>query len=120
MTVNINWLWVSRIAKVLALLLFFLPWMAVSCNGTPLIEASGYQLATGNPSVAQMPMAEMNAKGDDMDPVWWVIVAAVVILAGSEVGRARAAGLQHCGAGPAGRRDEPFARQDEVRDDQVP
>lgn len=82
MTVNINWLWLSRIAKVLALLLFFMPWMVVSCNGTALIEASGYQLATGNPTVAQMPMAEMNGKGDDMDPVWWVIVAAVVILAG--------------------------------------
>jgi len=82
MTVSINWMWLTRIAKVLALLFFLLPWLAVSCNGTPLIEASGLQMATGNPTIADFPMAEASSNKTNMDPAWWVIVAAVVILAG--------------------------------------
>lgn len=53
-----NWMAVARIAKVLALLAFLAPWMAVSCNGTPLVEATGLGLIIGDaqPS-ADSPLA---------------------------------------------------------------
>lgn len=81
MTLNINWLWVSRIAKVLALLLFFMPWLVVSCNGQPLMEASGWQLATGNPTVADTPLGEMPGQGDQ-EGVWWVWAGGLAIILG--------------------------------------
>ncbi len=43
-----SWMNVARVAKVLAILLFFMPWLVVSCNGTPLIEASGVDMITGD------------------------------------------------------------------------
>lgn len=71
----------ARIAKVLALLLFVLPWVTVSCAGTPLITMSGVDLATGH-MVMQNPMtgateSPPGANGGDI----WVIIAAVLILA---------------------------------------
>ncbi|GAA0384465.1 hypothetical protein GCM10009093_09250 [Brevundimonas terrae] len=77
MTLNISWMWAARIAKVVALLLFFLPWVAVSCNGQPLIEASGYQLLTGSPEVADIPVPK-----EKLDAAWWAIAGAVVIVLG--------------------------------------
>ena len=38
----------ARVAKLLALLLFLLPWVTVSCAEQPLISMSGLDLATGN------------------------------------------------------------------------
>ena len=72
----------ARIAKVIALLLFVLPWVTVSCAGTPLITMSGVDLATGHLTM-QNPMtgaieSPPGANGGDI----WVIVAAVLILAG--------------------------------------
>ncbi len=77
MTLNISWIWAARIAKVLALLLFLLPWVAVSCNGQPLIEATGYQLATGAPEVADIPVPK-----EKLEAAWWAIAGAVVIALG--------------------------------------
>lgn len=77
MTLNISWIWAARIAKVVALLLFFLPWVAVSCNGQPLIEATGYQLLTGAPEVADIPVPK-----EKLDAAWWAIAGAVVIVLG--------------------------------------
>lgn len=76
-----GWMWATRVAKVLALLFFFLPWLVVSCNGQPLVEASGYQLATGTidlPDVAVTPEGQNGAI--------WAIAAMVVIVAGLVVG----------------------------------
>lgn len=42
-----SWMNVARVAKVLAILMFLLPWLVVSCNGSPLAEASGLNLAIG-------------------------------------------------------------------------
>lgn len=55
-----TWMNLSRAAKVLALLMFLLPWMAVSCNGTPLAEATGVDLVLGKMEpAADSPMAQM-------------------------------------------------------------
>ena len=37
----------ARIAKAVALLCFFLPWVTVSCAGRPFVSASGMRLAIG-------------------------------------------------------------------------
>lgn len=81
MTFNLYGLWVARVAKVLALLFFFLPWVVVSCNGDPLVQASGYQLATGQidlPSVAVAP--------EGLGKAWWAMAAIIAILAGLGLG----------------------------------
>jgi hypothetical protein len=72
----------ARIAKVVALLLFVLPWVTISCAGTPLVTMSGVDLATGH-IMMHNPMtgateSPPGANGGDI----WVIVAAVLILAG--------------------------------------
>lgn len=71
----------ARIAKVLALLFFFLPWVTISCAEQTLVSISGYQLATGNVTMIN-PMTNQaesppGANGGDM----LVIVGAVLILA---------------------------------------
>jgi len=71
----------ARIAKVLALLFFLLPWVTVSCAEQTLVSMSGYQLATGNVTMVN-PMTNQTesppgANGGDM----LVVVAAVLILA---------------------------------------
>ena len=43
-----SWMNVARGLKVLALVLFLTPWLVVSCQGTPLIEASGMDLISGD------------------------------------------------------------------------
>lgn len=72
----------ARIAKVIALLLFVLPWITISCAEQPLITMSGVDLATGH-VMMHNPMtgateSPPGANGGDM----WVILAALLILAG--------------------------------------
>ncbi len=43
----------GRIAKFVALLGFFLPWVAVSCSGTDILQATGLQLMTGDVHMPQ-------------------------------------------------------------------
>lgn len=74
-------LWGARVAKVLALVLFFLPWVAVSCNGEMLVEASGFQLATGTielPEIATAPEGQGQA--------WWALSAMLLLGAGLVMG----------------------------------
>lgn len=58
---------IVRIAKVVALLAFVLPWAAVSCNGTDLATASGIELIQGtmsqNPQAAEQFAASMGMPG---------------------------------------------------------
>jgi hypothetical protein len=70
----------ARIAKVLALLLFVLPWVTISCAEQPLVSMSGVDLATGH-IMMHNPMTGATerppgANGGDI----WVILAAVLIL----------------------------------------
>lgn len=43
-----SWMNIARGLKVLALVLFLTPWLVVSCQGSPLIEASGMDLIAGD------------------------------------------------------------------------
>ena len=57
---------VVRIAKVLALLAFVLPWAAVSCNGVDLATASGVELIQGtmteNPEAGKQMNRQMESR----------------------------------------------------------
>jgi len=71
----------ARIAKVLALLLFVLPWVTVSCAEQTLISMSGLDLATGsltmtNPMTGVSESPPGAARGGDM----LVIIGALLIL----------------------------------------
>jgi hypothetical protein len=72
----------ARIAKIVALLLFVLPWVTISCADTTLVTMSGVDLATGH-VMMHNPMTGASesppgANGGDI----WVIAAALLILAG--------------------------------------
>lgn len=43
-----NFLLLARVAKLVALLGFILPWVVVSCSGTEILQATGIQLMTGD------------------------------------------------------------------------
>lgn len=51
-----------KIPKVIALLAFFLPWMVVSCSGTPIARATGAELVIGkiNPLMDEANKAVAN------------------------------------------------------------
>ncbi len=72
---------VARIAKFVALLAFFLPWVTVSCSGTDVMTATGWQLMTGDPQPAG-PFANVESERGDPDPAPLVIAAFVVVLVG--------------------------------------
>jgi hypothetical protein len=56
------WKWI-KIPKGIALLSFLLPWLTVSCSGTPLVKGSGWQLIIGKLE----PVGEL-AKGGGATP----------------------------------------------------
>src|SRR5436190_2048677 len=71
----------ARIAKVLALLFFFLPWVTISCADQTLVSMTGEDLATGhvtlhNPMTNQMESPPGAQSGDLL-----VVLGAVLILA---------------------------------------
>jgi hypothetical protein len=73
----------GRIAKVVALLLFVLPWVTVSCADQTLVSMTGVDLATGHITMGANPMGGASTavpaqhSGD-----LFVILGAVLILAG--------------------------------------
>jgi len=74
----------GRIAKVLALLLFVLPWVTVSCADQTLVSMSGVDLATGHVTMMANPLgagAALNAPSEHHGDML-VILGAVLILAG--------------------------------------
>jgi len=86
----------ARLAKLVALFGFVLPWMVVSCSGTEIMSATGIQLITGDPQLAG-PLANAPANEQpNTDPSVWVIAAAgaaVLGLALSLFVRGRAAAI---------------------------
>ena len=74
---------IARIAKLVALLGFFLPWVTVSCSNTDLLTATGWQLMTGDPQPAG-PLVNMDTehRADDAEPAVIIIAAFAIILAG--------------------------------------
>ena len=72
-----NWMTIARVAKVVALAGFLMPWLLVSCQGQEIASATGWQMAIG----------EMDALGDaataqDADPAWWAILSLLLIVGG--------------------------------------
>lgn len=66
---------IAGIAAHIAIVAFFLPWIAVSCSGTPLGDASGYGMATGvwNGTFGSIETTPV--------PAVFLILAAAVLLA---------------------------------------
>jgi hypothetical protein len=62
---------VARVAKLVALLGFVLPWVLVSCSGEPIGRLSGIDLATGG--AGQSPHGQPNL---------WVVISLAAVIAG--------------------------------------
>ena len=71
-----NWMNIARVAKVVALLAFLMPWLVVSCQGAPLASATGLDLATGSIKA----MGEQSSP--DASPQWWALLALLAIIGG--------------------------------------
>lgn len=78
---------IARAFKLIALLGFFLPWIAVSCSGTEIATGTGWQMMTGDLQPSG-PLASMQQGGDpqaqqggldDQDPSYFVIAAFAII-----------------------------------------
>ena len=70
----------ARIAKVVALLLFVLPWVTVSCAEQTLVSMSGVDLATGNITMTNpMTGASETPPGQNGGDLF-VMIGAVLIL----------------------------------------
>lgn len=72
-----SWLNLSRGALVLALLCFFTPWFAISCQQTEIVSATGFQLATGT-----VPEPATGGGSRDQDAAIWALLAFPMLLAG--------------------------------------
>src|SRR6185436_11377968 len=72
----------GRIAKVVALLLFVLPWVTVSCADQTLVSMTGVDLATGHINMASNPLGGGVAMPAEHGGDLLVIIGAVLILAG--------------------------------------
>ncbi|MGQ0533071.1 MAG: hypothetical protein ACT4OF_10340 [Caulobacteraceae bacterium] len=74
---------IARLGKLVALLGFFLPWVTVSCSGTEILTATGWQLMTGDPQPAG-PLEGMSGQRqtEDAEPSVIIIAAFSVILIG--------------------------------------
>lgn len=89
---------IARLGKLVALLGFFLPWVTVSCSGTEILQATGWQLMTGDPQPAGPleSMADQRQQAEDSEPAIIIIAAFAVILIGlgtSLVTRAQTAAI---------------------------
>jgi hypothetical protein len=91
---NMDYNLLARTAKAVALFGFFLPWVLVSCSGTEIASATGWQLMTGHVEL-QGPLANQPPP-DAADPAIFVILAfaaAVLGLLASLALRQRAAAM---------------------------
>lgn len=88
---------IARIGKIVALLGFFLPWVTVSCSNTEILNATGWQLMTGDaqPAESLEGMADQ-PRDEDSEPSVIIIAAFAVIIIGlgtSLVTRAQTAAI---------------------------
>jgi hypothetical protein len=76
----------SLVLGLLLLVFFFLPWVNLTCAGTPIGKASGWQLTTGDLSKSEQmqemnggtPQAETEDDDDGPDPRPWFILGLLV------------------------------------------
>jgi len=83
---------VSLPLGIVLVILFFLPWVEMTCAGTPVGEASGWELTVGEMSMSGNMPEQMRAQqdsGDDEGPdgrPWFIlglIVPAILLLVGA-------------------------------------
>lgn len=81
-----DYLLLARVGKLVALLGFVLPWVTVSCSGTEILEATGWQLMTGDlqPTGAFAQMEQ--SRSEDAEPAIAVIAALAVVVIGLAAG----------------------------------
>jgi hypothetical protein len=72
---------VARVLKLVALLLFLLPWVTVSCADQTLVSMSGLDLATGSVTVHNPITGEIAHPPDSGRPDWPALIAALLIVA---------------------------------------
>lgn len=84
---------VARGAKLVALLLFLLPWVTVSCGNAPIATMSGYELATGSVTVNNPMTGQAEHPPGSQGPDMPVLVAAVLIAGALIVGFLLSRGL---------------------------
>jgi hypothetical protein len=76
----------ARIAKIVAVVGFVLPWLAVSCSGHRMLTASGLSLAMGEMTITNpLNGADRHIHGH---PNWWLAAAGGVIVLGLVLGLA--------------------------------
>ncbi|MGD9967934.1 MAG: hypothetical protein AB7T59_15540 [Hyphomonadaceae bacterium] len=73
---------IARLGKLVALLGFFLPWVTVSCSGTEILNATGWQLMTGDPQPAGPLEGASRQETEDAEPAVVIIAAFAVIIIG--------------------------------------
>jgi len=71
------WKWI-KIPNIGALVAFFMPWLTVSCSGTPIATATGWQLAFGGYSASHQVGANSPASGPQGNG--WLMLALIAIL----------------------------------------
>lgn len=76
-----DYLLLGRLAKLAALLGFALPWLTVSCSGTEILTATGWQLITGDPQPAG-PLEGQQSATEDAEPAAMVIAAFAILALG--------------------------------------
>jgi hypothetical protein len=69
----------ARIAKVVAIVGFLLPWVTYSCSGQPLLTATGFDLATGQLAIHN-PMNGAIEQHSGAPDVWLTVAGGVIIL----------------------------------------
>jgi hypothetical protein len=72
-----GWATIARIAKVLALVGFLLPWLTVSCTGQPLATASGLDLVVGHLTYQDPSTGKVTHQSGAPD---WALVAALAVI----------------------------------------
>lgn len=82
----VDYLLLARIGKLVALMGFFLPWVTVSCSGTEILQATGWQLMTGDLEPSGAFAGAAQEQTDDAEPAVGVILAFVVVAIGIVAG----------------------------------
>jgi len=71
----------ARIAKVVALLLFLLPWVTISCAEQTLVSMTGVNLATGNVTMTNpMTGATESPAGSNSSTEQFLVIAGAVLI----------------------------------------
>jgi len=85
---------IARIAMLVALFGFVLPWVLVSCSGQPLAHLSGLDLATGGATVRNPNSGALQHQQGA--PNYWIVLTLAGVIAGAAVSfvlKARAAAV---------------------------